>query len=99
VREQVHELEAEGRGPALLIFSNFPFHYLEPGAKAEGHAFMLKGYRNRDSGQRHRSDQRELSRHYRRHEGISKASASGMGIADCSKDIEVKCGMGRRAPC
>jgi hypothetical protein len=43
VRGQVDDLEAEGCGPALLLFSNYPFHYLEPGSKAQGHGFMLTG--------------------------------------------------------
>jgi len=45
VRQQVEELEAAGHGPALLMFTNYPFHYLQPGEAADGHSFMMKGLR------------------------------------------------------
>ena len=43
IREQVNVLETAGLGPAMLICTNSPFHYLQRGQAARGQAFMMMG--------------------------------------------------------
>jgi len=43
IRRQVNDLESEEYGPAILIFTNAPFHYLPPGEPARGELAVVMG--------------------------------------------------------
>jgi hypothetical protein len=43
LRKQVNQMEGKGHGPAVLIFTNAPFHFLEPGSPARGQKSMVMG--------------------------------------------------------
>ena len=43
LRQQVNKLEQKGSGPAILIFTNAPFHFLKPGSPVRGQKSMLMG--------------------------------------------------------